>query len=227
VATADVKASVEKWFGQIPKAGDPPRPAAAVQEPEQTARRRSVVEPGVFGLTMIGWHLPPGKSKDLYALQIASLVLGGGDASRLKVRLKSSDARTGQPLAVDAGTEMVIHEDPGVAIALGAYIDPSQGDAIEAAIFDEVGKLAAKGPSPDELRRARTQLQTGYTFSLESSQGLAEAIGRAWILTGDPAGFARDVDALENVSVADVQRVARQYLTTDHATIVVIPPKAR
>jgi zinc protease len=143
------------------------------------------------------------------------------------MRLKTPDPKTKRPLALEAGMEAIIREDPGMTIALGAYLDPAQGDAVEAAIFDEVGKLAAKGPSPDELRRARTQLQTGYTFSLESSQGLAEAIGRAWILTGDPAGFARDVDALENVSVADVQRVARQYLTTDHATIVVIPPKAR
>jgi len=227
VTAAEVKASVEKWFGPIPRAGDPPRPAAAAAEPAQTTRRRTVVEAGPVGLTLIGWHVPPGKHRDIYALEVASLVLGGGEASRLKTRLKTPDPKTGQPVALDGGTETIVREDPGVAIALGAYVDPAQGDAVEAAIFDEVGKLAAKGPAADELRRARTQLATGYVFSLETTQGLAEAIGRAWILTGDPAGYARDPDEIEKVTAADVQRVVKQYMSNDHATVVVIPPKAR
>src|SRR6188472_3114119 len=35
-----VKASAEKWFGAIPKAGDPPRPSKDAQEPAQTSTRR-------------------------------------------------------------------------------------------------------------------------------------------------------------------------------------------
>src|ERR1043165_8576667 len=39
-ATLDqVKASAEKWFGAIAKAPEPPRPAAAAQEPPQTSKR--------------------------------------------------------------------------------------------------------------------------------------------------------------------------------------------
>ena len=41
-------------------------------------------------------------------------------------------------------------------------------------------------------------------FSLEHAQGLAEAIGRSWILTGDPSSFLHDVDEIEKVSAADV-----------------------
>src|SRR5262245_36994541 len=67
VSAADVKASAEKWFGPIAKAPDPPRPAAGSQEPAQTAKRREVGEPGVVGLTLIGWHVPPAKDKDMYA----------------------------------------------------------------------------------------------------------------------------------------------------------------
>jgi zinc protease len=227
VTTADVKASAEKWFGPIPKAGEPPRPAAAAAEPPQTTRRRAVIEPGQVGLTLIGWHLPAAKDKDIYPLQIASLVLGAGDQSRLKIRLKTPDPKTKRALALEAGIDAIVREDPGVMIALGAYLDVAQGDPIEAAIFDEVGKLAAKPPGADELRRAKTQLQTGFIFSLDNAPGLAEAIGRSWILTGDPTAFAREADEIEKVSAADVQRVVKQYLINDHATVVVIPPKAR
>ena len=227
VTAADVKASAEKWFGAIPKAGEPPRPAAAMQEAPQTTRRRAVVEPGQIGLTLIGWHLPPAKDKDIYPLQVASLLLGAGEQSRLKTRLKTPDPKTKRPLALEAGIDAIVREDPGVMIALGAYVDGTQGDAVEAAMFDEVGKLAAKPPGADELRRAKTQLQTGFIFSLDNAPGLAEAIGRSWILTGDATAFAREADEIEKVSAADVQRVVKQYLINDHATVVVIPPKAR
>jgi zinc protease len=232
VTTADVKASAEKWFGPIPKATDPPRPAAAAQEPEQKAARRETLEPGSgqvgqIGMTLIAWHLPPAKDKDSYALQVASVVLGAGESSRLRTRLKTPDPKTKRALALEAGMEALIREDPGVAIALGAYLEAGQADAVEAALFDEVGKLATRGPSADELRKAKNQLQSGYVFSLENTQGLGEAIGRTWILTGDPGAFVREVDEIEKVAAADVQRVMKQYLSKDHATVVVIPPRAR
>jgi len=227
ISVADVKASADKWFGAIAKAAEPPRPAKAAEEPAQTARRREVVEPGQVGLTLVGWHVPPAKDKDSRALQLAALVLGAGDSSRLKQRLKTPDPKTKRPLAAEAGMDAILREDPGMAIALGAYLDPAQADAVEAAIFDEVAKLAATGPTADELRRAKNQVQSGFVFGLENAQGLGEAVGRSWILSGDASSLLRDADEVDKLSSADVQRVVKQYLSPDHATVVVIPPKAR
>ena len=49
VTPDQVRASAEKWFGPIPKAAEPPRPAAQEQEPAQTSQRKQVVEPGQIG----------------------------------------------------------------------------------------------------------------------------------------------------------------------------------
>ncbi|MGE0871366.1 MAG: M16 family metallopeptidase [Kofleriaceae bacterium] len=227
VTTEAVKASAEKWFGAIPKAAAPQRPAASAVEPEQTAKRREVVEPGQIGITLVGFHIPAAKHEDVYALQVASIVLGAGESSRLKLRLKAMDPKTKRPLAMDGGMESLIREDPGMTIAAGVYLDPAQGDAVEAAIFDEIAKLGARGPTSDELRKAKNQVQSGFVFALDNAQGLAEAIGRSWILTGNPSSFLRDVDEIEKVGAADVQRVVKQYFKPDRATIVVIPPRAR
>jgi len=223
----EVRASAEKWFGKIPKAPEPPRPAASAAEPEQKAKRKETVEPGQIGLTLVGFHIPPAKHQDVYALQVASIILGAGESSRLKIRLKSVDPKTKRPLALDAGMEALVREHPGIAIALGAYLDPAQADGVEAAIFDEIATLGAKGPRADELRKAKNQVQSGFVFSLENVQGLAQAIGRSWILTGDPTSFVNDVDKIEKVTAADVMRVVKQYMTPDHATVVVIPPRTR
>jgi zinc protease len=227
VSAADVKASAEKYFGPIPKAAEPPRPAASAQEPEQKTKRKETVEAGQIGLTLVGFHVPPAKDKDVYAVQVASIILGAGESSRLKQRLKAIDPKTKRPLALDGGMEAIIREDPGMSIALGAYLDPAAADGVEAAIMDEIAKLGASGPKADELRKAKNQVQSGFVFSLENAQGLAEAIGRSWILTGNPTSFIKDVDAIEKVSAADVKRVVKQYMTPDRATIVVIPPKGR
>ena len=221
---AAVKKSAEKWFGVVAKGAEPPRPAKSAQEPPQTEKRRQVVEPGQVGITIVGWHVPAAKDKDVYAIQVASIILGAGDSSRLKIRLKSNDPKLKRPLALDGGMEALIHEDPGMVIGLGAYLAPDQAAPVEAALFDEVEKLGARGPTADELRKAKNQVQSAFVFSLEHAQGLAEAIGRSWINTGDPSSFLRDVDNIEKVSAADVQRVVKQYMPQDHATVVVIPP---
>jgi zinc protease len=218
-----VKASAEKWFGKIPKGAEPPRPAASEQEPQQTSQRDETAEPGQIGLMLIGWHIPAAKDKDVYPLQVASIILGAGDSSRIKVRLKGD--KTHPAIALEGAMESLVREDPGMAIALGAYLDAKQEKPVADAIFDEVKKLGDKGPASDELRKAKNEVQSGFVFSLEHAQGLAEAIGRSWILTGDPTQFMRDVDEIEKVNAADVQRVVKQYLGPDRATVVVIPPK--
>jgi zinc protease len=219
-----VKAAAEKHFGSIAKASDPPRPAKTAQEEPQTSLRREVSEPGQVGITLVGWHLPAAREPDIYALQVASIILGAGDSSRIKHRLKATDPKTKHALALDGGMEAIVREDPGMAIAIGAYLDPAQADGVEAAIFDEVKKLTTSGPTADELRKAKNPVQAGFVFSLEHAQGLAEAMGRSWILTGDPGSFTREVDEVEKVTAADVQRVVKQYMAADKATLVVIPP---
>ncbi|MCX5747763.1 MAG: pitrilysin family protein [Proteobacteria bacterium] len=227
VTAAQVKAAAEKWFGPIPKGADVPRPSKDAQEPAQTQKRKELAQPNQIGLVLVGFHLPAARDPEIYALQVASIVLGTGDSSRLKQRLEREDPKTKVRLAVQAGMESVVREEPGLTVALGAFFDPAAGDKIEAAIQDEIEKLAKTGPSADELRKAKNQVQSGFVFSLENAQGLAEAIGRSWILTGNPSAFLGDVDQIEKVTSADVQRVVKAYLAPDKATVVVIPPKPR
>jgi zinc protease len=222
---AQVQASAEHYFGPIAKAPTPPRPAAERAEPAQIGSRREVVEPSQIGLVLVGWHIPPASNPDVYALQVASIILGSGESSRLKQKLKAIDPATQKPYALDGGVESLVREDPGLTIAVGVYRDAKAADAIEALIQAEVAKLGKTGPTAEELRKAKTNVQSGFVFSLEHAQGLAEAIGRAWILTGDPQAFLHQVDQIEKVTAADVQRVVKTYLQSDRATVVVIPSK--
>jgi zinc protease len=221
-----VRASAEQHFGRIAKAPEPPRPSRAAAEPA-AGKRRQVLDPGQIGMTFVGFPIPAAKERDIYALQVASIVLGTGETSRLKARLKSNDPKSNpkRPYAADGGVEAVVREEPGVLITLGVYREAAQGEGVEAVILEELGKLGAAGPTPDELRKAKNQIQSGFLFSLETAQGLGEAAGRSWVLVGDPGAFLRDVDEIEKLTPADIARAAKQHLAADKAITVVIPPR--
>lgn len=227
VPADEVKAAVARHFGAIPAAAAAaPRPATAAAEPEQTSPRREVVEPGQIGIVFTGWKIPEANHPDVYALQLLSLVMGAGESSRLRQRIKAIDPKRKQPLGVEAAAPILVREHPGLFLALAVFRDVDGAEPIEAAIADELAKIAAKPPTADELRKAKNQVQSSFVFGLQSPLGLAEQIGQSWILTGDPGQFLRDVDAIEQVTPADLARVAKTYLTPARATTVVVPVRS-
>ena len=221
---ADVRAAAEKHFGNIPGAPPPPRPAQTSPEPEQTEQRREVVEPSQIGLVFAGFKLPPGKHADVPALQVASVILGAGESARLRQRLRAPDPKLKRPVALDAAVPFLVREDPGMFLTIGVFRGPDDAAAVEAAVLDEVGKLGKKAPTADEVNRAKQQILASFVFGMDSPQGLAEQLGQAWILTGDPGTLAGELDAIDKVTPADVARVASTYLVPAKATIVVVPP---
>jgi zinc protease len=218
----DVKTAAARAFATIPRGpaithGDP--------EPDQQGSRREVIEAGPVGLVLYGFHIPAASSPDFYAVQLTAMLLGVGDDSRLKARLRARDPKTKEPLAVDGGIDLHVHEQPGLLVLVGAFRDASHGKPVEDAMADEVKRLASEGPSDSELHRVKRQVESGYVFSLERGDGLAETIGRAWVTTGDARGWIHDADRFEQVTGADIMKAAKKYLSADRATVVVVPPK--
>jgi zinc protease len=216
-----VKASVNKHFGSF-AAAPIVRTTTPDSEPAITAQRRETAKPGQLGLVMIGFGVPAAVSKDWAALQVAATLLGTGDGSRIKQRLRAG----GKEIGLDGGVSAQPREHPSLFIALAAYRDGG-GDAVEAALFDEINKLALRGPGKEELRIAKTQLQARAAFALEGSDGIASQLGRSWILSGDVKAFAGEIDRIEAVKIEDVKRVLSTYLRPERATILVIPPTAK
>ncbi len=220
-ATADtVRASLEKHFGAL--ASRPiKRSASATDEPLPTAQRREVTAPSQLGLVLAGFPTPAASDPDWAALQVTAAILASGDGGRLKQRL-----RVGPPkdLGLDGGITAQPREHPGLAVALAAYRDASNGQAVEAALLDELAKLARLGPTAEEVRAAKVALLTRTVFAIETGAGLASAIGRAWLFYGDPKAYAIEADRLDAVRPQDVRRVVGKHLRPDRATIVAVPP---
>ena len=221
---AAVQAAAEKHFGNLPGTAPPPRPAQASPEPPQTEQRREVLEASQIGLVFAGFKLPEGRHADVPALQVASVILGAGESARLRQRIRAVDPARKRPLGLDAAVPFLVREDPGLLLTIGVFREADAAAGVEAALFDELARLGKKAPGVDEVKRAKAQILAAFVFGMDSPAGLAEQIGQAWILTGDPGSLAGELAAIDKVTPADVARVARTYLVPARATVVVVPP---
>ncbi len=215
----EVKASAEKWFSPIAKAAEPPRPALKKVEPKQATARREVVAPAQIGVIMRGYHIPEANHPDVQALQVMALILSGGESSRLFDQIVRKDK-----LAVQAGGQLVIREDPGLFMVFGAYLKADGGTKLENALSAQIARLQKTPVKAAELQQAKNQLMAQFVFGLESVTGIANQIGNSWIQRGDPKRFLDDLEAFNKVTAADIKRVAKLYLGEAQASVVVIPP---
>jgi zinc protease len=199
---------IDKYFGVVPKPSAPLPRFDAKEPPWQSDRTARITGPQVpLPAVAITWLAPPTTSDDAPALQVASAVLAAGESSRLNQSLVYR-----QRIATQAGFNADLRTGPGllIAYAIGAG-GKSPGD-LAAALLAEVTRLASTPPSAAELAKVKTQLVTAAFVSRQTPLGLGSAIGEAAVLEGSAARVNTDLDDLQRVSGADVQRVLRRYV---------------
>lgn len=75
----------------------------------------------------------------------------------------------------------------------------------------------ATEPHPQELRRAKTQLQSMLLMNLESRPVVFEDIGRQVLSTGERKRPEYFINEIEKISAGDIQRIARRLLASPPA----------
>jgi zinc protease len=219
VTRAQVEATARTWFGAIPRAEEPPRPAAqAVEPPQDTLRRSAADSAGKLGIVMGGYHIPAASHADIPALRVAASVLSDGESSRLAQRLVRGDK-----IAVSTAGQVLALEHPGMFFVYGAHLAADEAAPLEKGLLDEVTRLGTQAVPAKELDKAKNQLIAKLVFGLGTVQGLAEQVGQSWALRGDGRAWLGDIAALSAVTAADVQRVAKKYLVPSNLTLLIVP----
>jgi zinc protease len=97
---------------------------------------------------------------------------------------------------------------------------------LEAGIYAEIEKVKA-GPIADwEIEKARNNQKRSFISGLGSSLQRAVLLGQYALFWNDPNLINTRADRLGKVTAADVQRVAKQYLTQANRSVVVTNAKA-
>jgi zinc protease len=199
---------IDKYFGAVPKPSTPLPPFEASEPAWPSDRSARLTGPQVpLPAVAITWLAPPVTSADAPALQVAAAVLAAGESSRLNQSLVYR-----QRIATSAGFDADLRVGPGLLIAYAIAASGKSVSDVGAALLAEVTRLAASPPTAAELAKVETQIVTSAFVSRQTPLGLASAIGDAAVLEGNAARVNTDLEDLQRVSAADVQRVLRRYV---------------
>lgn len=204
-------ALVRKYFGTLP-AGPPP-PAAIPQEPPQKGERRVLLkEAGTTAHFQALYHVPPANHPDSYPLAVLDAILTEGRSSRLYRALVETD------LAASESSYLSLRVDAGWITFYITARDGVDHAMIERAFDEAIQRLQSQAITDFELQKAINQVRAGLTFSQGSLNGLARMIGTLEMTVGHRE-IESYLDRIRQVTAADVQRVARQYLSLDNRTV--------
>jgi zinc protease len=198
----------------------PMPPAVLPAEPAQTATREVTEEaPIEMGHFHFSWHIPELRHPDVPVLDVLATLLGGGRSSRLYQQVRE---KQGLVNSVDAWTYSP--GNPGL-FGMSAVVEPDKYDAACAAMLAEVERMKVRPVSKAELTKAVKQFTAGTLASRKTMQGQAQDLGGNWMSAGDLNFSERYLAAVKRITPADLQRVARAYLTEENRTLYTLLPK--
>jgi len=204
-------ALIRKYYGAFPKAPHP-IPVIYTEEPEQTGPRRVIVkQPGELGSVSIAHKTPNGLSSDQAALAVLDSILSEGTDSRLYRALVDKGIALGVASQGSTFRDMNLHFT-NADLAPGAT--PEQA---EKALLEQIESVKSQGVTADEVERAHRKYQAARAYRLDGTISVVLELNE-WIATGDWTEFVSFPDAVQKVTAADVQRVAKAYLNEDQST---------
>ena len=205
---------VKALFGPIKSKQLPARPKFKLQPVKAASFSVDTDHPS--GTLMIATRTPGPKSADFPALEVLSDVL----SSR---RFDLYDL-VPQGKAIDAGFALDPLPEAGLAYATVSFPAGDDPKAVESAVRAILTKVAHDGVPPELVQAAKIQERSAAQFQRNSIAELASVWSEALTLYGLQSPDD-DLTRIEKVTVADVNRVAREYLNLDHAISGVMLPK--
>ena len=207
---------VNKYFGKIAKPNST-IPRVTEVEPERTKEKRVVVKaPNVpLPAVAITYLAPPAKDKDIPALNVAAMILSGGESSRLYKELVRN-----QQIAQDAYFAVDAKTDKGLMYLTATLASGKTPDMAEKSLLAELKKIQDLPVKAKELEKAKNGIVAGAIRSLETNDGKAFQIGYAIIQQGDPNGINTGLSKIQAVTIADVQRVMKKYFTDNNRVVI-------
>lgn len=213
-----IRANYKDWQGHRAKPEIKP-------EPEQTAPRSKALtwkNPTVPRLT-IGYKIPSTGSslRDVAALTVLRALLFD-ESSALYQRLVVSEQRV---IDISSDPDDLLHRDAGLFRVDAKLRAGTTFDEIVRAIDDEIAKVGRGEVKPAELEAVRAHVLNAATLGLQTPGAVAERLA-IWtaVTDGDVRSFETFAKEVNELTLADVSRVAKQYLTPEHRNVVTMSP---
>ena len=206
-------AVVKRLFEGIPRRPLPPRPPVNLQPLSPTNITLETDLP--YGLAVVAYRLPGYDSPDFAAGQVLADIL---------------DSRRGNLYALVPEGKALFTGFDGSALPKGAlgfatagFPHGGDGSALATKVKEIIADYVANG-FPEELMEAAKRHEIAdVEFEKNSVKGLASAWSQA-VAVEKRNSPEDDIEAIKKVTVADVNRVAKEYLVNQTAVVAVLTP---
>lgn len=215
-----VRGWVAEFFGPLPRPQRVLSPHYTLDPPQDGERSITVRRVGGTPLLFMAHHVPAGPHPDFAAVELLALVLGDTPGGRLHKRLVEPR------LAVQSFASAWALAEPG-PLFVGAALAPGQDvEPVRAAMAAVLDGLVAEPVTAQELERARTVWLNGWDLGFTDPERVGVALSEA-IAHGDWRLYFLRRDRVRQVTLADVNRVAGQWLRRDNRTVARYEPTAQ
>jgi len=208
---------LEKYFGRLPSRPQPDE--ATTTEPPQNSERRVVLKEVSQPIYIEGYHRPDYRSQDDAVFDAISDLMSEGRTSRLyralvrdKKIASASEGFTGYP-----GVKY-----PHLFAFLAVPLPGHKPEEMGTAIHEEIDRLKKEDITDDELKMIKTRAKANLIRGLADNEGLATQLATYQTLYGDWRELFRSVDRIENVTKADIRRVANDVFKDTNRTVGMI-----
>jgi zinc protease len=210
VKPEEAKTKVEAYFGDIPPG--PPIAKHDTWVAKRTGAHRQTLQDRVPQARVYKvWNTPPWSSADNDELDLVAAVLASGKTSRLFKRLVYDDQVATDVAAfqwtAEIGSRLMIWATarPGVELA-----------RVEKALDEELARLLAGGPTPEEVERVRVEALAGFVRGVERIGGFggkSDVLAESEVYGGRPDAWKDSVAHLKAASAESVGGAAKRWLS--------------
>ncbi|MGC2194084.1 MAG: pitrilysin family protein, partial [Terriglobales bacterium] len=215
----DVKASqtlpiIEKYFGRLPTKPVPDE--RTTTEPPQNSERRVILRQAAQPFYIEGYHRPDYRSPDDAVYDAISDLMSNGRTSRL-YRALVRDKKIAAFAAGFSGLpgNKYPHLFSFYAVPVPGHTPQELGDAIHA----EIDRIKKEDISDEELKMIKTRAKADLIRGLADNSGLAQQLAIYQSRYGDWRELFKSVDRIDQVTKADIRRVANQTFTENNRTV--------
>jgi predicted Zn-dependent peptidase len=221
VDPAEVERLARIYFGRYETRPEPP--ALEINEPAQTAPKEFILTLDSEPWYLEGYHRPSLLDPDHVVYEMIHGLLVGGRTSRLYKTVVDE-----QQVALDIGS---LNGFPGdkydnLFLLYGLTAPGHTPDDIAALFAQELQRLQQEPVSQAELDRVKTQAKAALLRSLDSDSGMAALLAEYEAKTGSWRNVFENLQAIEAVTAADVQRVAQHLFQPTNRTVGKLLPMA-
>ena len=209
---------VRRTFEPLPRGAAAAVPPLASPRPGAGRIRAATSMP--VPMLLAGWRVPGATDPDAPAIDLLASAIGGGEDSRISHALITDwKVATAAQCGVDRrrdGSMLWVAAVPG-----------TPADTTEAArvLLDVLGAAVREPLASPDFDRARAQLVTNDLIRAQDLRTRAQSLAETVLAGGIPAAADVRVAALNRLTPADLQRVARRVLTDNARTLLLLGPE--